>query len=178
MRRSATLGLIGRAVVLIAIVVGLSVLPRAGQAAPNAALAPLRLFFTDIESGLNTGGQDDLGAFISIWGEGFGATRGTSTVTIGGTEVARYVIWGQDNGIARGLDLIVVQPGSSVTSGSIVVTVNGQASNALPFTVRSGQIYFVIPGALNADDANPGTYAAPFKTLYRPRQVMQAGDSG
>jgi hypothetical protein len=134
------------------------------------------LFFTDITNGPITGGQGDLGAFITIYGERFGAQRGSSTVTIGGTEVASYVIWGQDNGIARSLDMIVVQPGPNVTSGNIVVTVNGQASNALPFTVRSGNIYFVIPGAPNADDTNPGTYTAPFKTLYRPRQVMQPGD--
>lgn len=150
-------------------------------APPNQPTTPIssaqpRLFFTDLESGPDTGGQDNLGAFVTIYGEGFGASRGNSTVTIGGAEVAKYVIWGQDNGIARNLDMIVVQPGSTVTTGNIIVTVNGNASNPLPFTVRSGSIYFVIPGAPNADDANPGTYAAPFKTLYRPRQVMQAGD--
>lgn len=135
-----------------------------------------RIFFTDLESGPNTGGQDDLGAFITIYGEGFGAAQGNSTVTMGGQEVARYILWGEDNAIARGLDMIVVQPGPNVTTGDIVVTVNDQASNPLPFAVRSGNIYFVIPGAPNADDANPGTYAEPFQTLYRPRQVMQAGD--
>ena len=135
-----------------------------------------RLFFTDLESGPNSGGQDNLGAFITLYGEGFGKARGNSQVTIGGRAVAKYVIWGEDNAFARNMDLIVVQPGPNVTSGEIVVTVNGKASNPLPFTVRSGNIYFVIPGAPNAADANPGTYAAPFKTFYRPRQVMQAGD--
>ncbi|OGF61969.1 MAG: hypothetical protein A2Y62_20835, partial [Candidatus Fischerbacteria bacterium RBG_13_37_8] len=134
------------------------------------------LFFTDLISGPNTGGQDNLGAFITIYGEGFGATRGTSTVSIGGIEVANYVIWGQNNGIARNLDMIVVQPGPNVITGNIIVTVNGSASNALPFTVRSGSIYFVIPSAPNADDSNPGTYAEPFETIYRPREVMLDGD--
>ncbi|HET7009177.1 MAG TPA: choice-of-anchor Q domain-containing protein [Anaerolineales bacterium] len=135
-----------------------------------------RVFFTDLESGPNTGGQDDLGAFISIYGEGFGATQGNSTVTMGGQEVARYILWGENNAVARGLDMIVVQPGPNVTTGDIIVTVDGQSSNPLPFTVRSGNIYFVTPDAPNAEDANPGTYAEPFQTLYRPRQVMQAGD--
>jgi len=135
-----------------------------------------RLLFSDLESGPNTGGQDDLGAFITLYGEGFGATRGRSTVTIGGQEVAGYVNWGEDNAVARGMDMIVVQPGPNVPSGDIIVTVNGQASDPLPFTVRSGQIYFVIPAAPNADDSNSGTFAEPFKTLYQPRQVMQAGD--
>ena len=147
----------------------------AQPAAPIGSANP-RLFFTDLESGPNTGGQDNLGAFVTIYGEGFGAQRGNSTVTIGGAEVAKYVAWGQDNGIARSLGMIVVQPGPNATTGDIIVTVNGLASNPLPFTVRDGQIYFVIQGAPNANDANPGTYAQPFKTLYRPRQVMQAGD--
>jgi len=141
----------------------------------SLASAPV-LFFTDLTSGPKTGGQDNLGAFITLYGEGFGATRGTSTVTVGGAEVAKYVSWGQDNGIARNLDMIVVQPGPNVISGNIVVTVNGNASNPLPFTVRSGQIYFVIPDAANAADPNPGTYAEPFKTIYRPREVMLDGD--
>ena len=147
----------------------------AQPAAPIGSANP-RLFFTDLESGPNTGGQDNLGAFVTIYGEGFGAQRGNSTVTIGGAEVAKYVAWGQDNGIARSLGMIVVQPGPNATTGDIIVTVNGLASNPLPFTVRDGQIYFVIQGAPNANDANPGTYAQPFQTLYRPRQVMQAGD--
>jgi hypothetical protein len=134
------------------------------------------ILFSDITSGMNTGGQENLGAFITLYGEGFGGTRGNSTVTIGGIEVANYVIWGQDNAVARGLDMIVVQPGPNITSGNIIVTVSNQASNPLPFIVRNGSIYFVIPDAPNASDANPGTYTEPFQTLYRPRQVMQAGD--
>ena len=141
---------------------------------PVAGLGP-RLFFTDLESGPNTGGQDDLGCFVAIYGEGFGASRGNSTVTIGGREVAKYVIWGEDNA-ARKLDAMVVQLGPNVASGNIVVTVNSRASNPLPFTVRSGNIYFVIPDAANASDSNLGTFVQPFRTLYRPRQVIQAGD--
>jgi hypothetical protein len=149
--------------------------PESPSYSSNNALTPV-LFFTDITSGPQSGGQDNLGAFITIYGEGFGAARGTSSVTMGGVEVANYVAWGQDNGIARNLDMIIVQPGPNAASGDIVVTVNGESSNPLPFTVRSGSIYFVISDAPNADDTNPGTYAEPFKTIYRPRQVMLAGD--
>jgi hypothetical protein len=163
------------ALLLPASAAGAAATPRSTIPVTLNNIAP-RLFFTDLESGPKTGGQDNLGAFITLYGEGFGATRGNSTVTIGGQEVARYVTWGENNAVARGLDMIVVQSGPNVTSGNVVVTVNGRASNSLPFTVRSGNIYFVIPAAPNADDANPGTYAEPFKTLYRPRQVMLAGD--
>lgn len=152
------------------------VVPVSAQPVETVSGVPA-IFFTDIQSGPNTGGQDNLGAFITIWGEGFGASRGSSKVTIGGAEVAKYVIWGKDNGVARGLDMIVVQPGPGIASGNIVVTVNGKSSNTLPFTIRSGNIYFVIPGAGNASDSNVGTYAAPWKTIYQPRKVMVAGDT-
>ena len=147
-----------------------------GAREANAREAGPALFFTDLTSGPSRGGQDDLGAFVTLYGEGFGVQRGSSTVTFGGIEVARYVSWGEDNAAARKLDMIVVQPGPNAISGDIVVTVGGKASNPLPFTVRTGNVYFVIPGAPNANDTNPGTFAAPFKSLYRPRQVMQAGD--
>ncbi len=135
-----------------------------------------RLFFSDIESGPNSGGQDNLGVFITLWGEGFGVNRGDSTVTIGGQEVAKYIIWGEDNAFARELDMIVVQLGGNARTGNISVTVNGKASNSLPFTVRDGQIYFVAPGAGNADDSNPGTFDEPFKTPYKARDFLKAGD--
>ena len=45
------------------------------------------IFFSDLDSGPNTGGQNNRGVWVTIWGKGFGAERGSSTVTIGG-EVA------------------------------------------------------------------------------------------
>ncbi|MBI5442812.1 MAG: hypothetical protein HY900_16565, partial [Deltaproteobacteria bacterium] len=133
-----------------------------------------RLMFTDIESGPGTGGEGGFGAFISIYGEGFGATQGSSTVTIGGQPVARVQSWGQDTAFARSLDRIVVQPGPGVVSGDIVVAVAGQASNGLPVTVRAGNVYFVNPST--GGDGNPGTFAQPWATLWRPRQTLVAGD--
>lgn len=132
------------------------------------------LFFSDITSGPKTGGQDNLGAFVTLYGEGFGASQGSSTVTIGGQPVARTLIWGANNALARGLDLIVVQPGPDAATGNIVVTVAGQGSNPLPFTVRSGNIYFVTQAT--GSDGNPGTFAQPWKTLWRPRGTVQSGD--
>src|SRR3989344_4867822 len=146
------------------------------QSTPEASSGGPAILFTDIVSGPSTGGQDNLGAFITIWGEGIGGSRGSSTVTIGGREVAKHVNWGENNAIARGLDMIVVQPGGNAASGNIVVTVSGRASNTLPFTVRSGNIYFVIPGATGASDSNTGSYTSPWRTIYQPRRVMQAGD--
>ncbi len=131
-----------------------------------------RLFFTDLESGPNTGGEQNLGAFITIYGEGFGVSRGNSTVTIGGREVARYVIWGQNNA-SRGLDMIVVQPGSNTVTGDIVIAVNGATSNPLPFTIRSGNIFFV---ATSGSDANPGSLIQPWRSIVKAKDTIAAGD--
>ncbi len=144
------------------------------NASVRAQTAGPRLMFTDIESGPKTGGQSNQGAFISIYGEGFGATQGSSSVTIGGQPVASVTSWGQDNA-ARDLDRIVVQPGSGAASGNIVVTVGGQASNGLPFTVRAGTIYFV--NQATGNDGNPGSYAQPWKTIWHARDTMVAGDT-
>jgi len=138
----------------------------AQQAAPQ-------LLFTDIESGPGVGGEGALGAFITIYGEGFGATQGSSTVTIGGQPVARVFSWEQD-AAARGLDRVVVQPGPAAVSGDIVVTVAGQASNGLPFTVRTGSVYFV--NQATGNDANAGTHAQPWASIWRPRTTLAAGD--
>jgi uncharacterized protein (TIGR03437 family) len=54
-----------------------------------------------------------------------------------------------------------------------VVTVNGQSSNALPFTVTSGNIYFV---STSGSDNNPGSFPAPWGTLLNARNVMRPGD--
>src|SRR5689334_9266982 len=45
---------------------------------------PPRIFFSDLESGPNIGGQSNHGVWVTIWGKGFGAERGKSSVTIGG----------------------------------------------------------------------------------------------
>jgi hypothetical protein len=133
------------------------------------------LFFSDLESGPNSGGEGGLGVFITLWGEGFGLTRGGSTVTIGGQEVAHYVVWGQNNALARDLDMIVVQPGPDVASGNIVVTANGKASNPLPFTVRPGNIYFV--ATTGNDEGNDGSFAQPWRTVAHAKNTIAAGDT-
>jgi hypothetical protein len=87
------------------------------------------IFFVDVEAGATTGGPSNQGAPISIFGKGFGATRGASKVTIGGVEVAAYLVWGQGNAHNPMLDMVVVQPGPNVTGGAIEITVDGKTSN-------------------------------------------------
>ena len=98
---------------------------------------------------------------------GFGATRGSSTLTIGGAQPAAYLLW-SDNKIS-------FQVGNSAVTGNIVVNVAGVgASNAMPFTVRSGRIFFVAPGG---SDANAGSFTAPWATVRHAKNTAAAGDT-
>lgn len=131
-----------------------------------AQTAPPRIFFSDLESGPNTGGENGKGAWVTVWGRGFGSTQGASTVTVGGGQAANYPVWTDGK--------ITFQLGSAAATGSIVVNVAGVgATNGLPFTVRAGNIFFV---ATSGNDANAGTAAAPWKTIVKAKNTIAAGD--
>jgi YD repeat-containing protein len=78
-----------------------------------------------------TGGQ--IGAVVTITGTNFGATQGTSTVKFNGT-TATPSFWSNT--------AMTVPVPSGATTGNIVVTVAGQASNGLSFSV-------VTPGTIS-----------------------------
>jgi uncharacterized protein (TIGR03437 family) len=126
---------------------------------------PPRLFFSDIVSGPNTGGQDNNGAFVALYGNYFGSNP---TVTVGGGQAlialapAPY-LWYQK---------MTIQLGPLAQSGNIVVSNSSGTSNGLPFTVRSGKIYFV---ATNGKDSNSGSYTRPWRTLVQAVQNTGAG---
>jgi hypothetical protein len=133
------------------------------------AQAPV-LFFSDITSGPNTGGENGNGAYVTIYGNYLGSSQGGSTVAAGGGAMVNCQLWG-----ATWLwyQKIACQLGPSAASGNLTVTVNGQSSNALPFTVAPGNIYFV---ATTGNDKNSGTFASPWRTLLKARNTMVAGD--
>jgi hypothetical protein len=122
------------------------------------------LYFSDLDSGPNSGGQGNGGAFVTLYGTRFGNTPGT--VTIGGGQAVGYPIWSDNK--------ITVQLGSAAGTGSIVVTTAaGAVSNAIPFTVRAGNIYFV---STTGNDAKTGSFAAPWRTVLKARDTIRAGD--
>src|ERR1700761_3857467 len=132
-----------------------------------AQSAPPRIFFSDLESGPDTGGQNNNGVWVTIWGKGFGATQGTSTVTVGGGAVANYPLWSDGK--------IIFQLGAPAATGSIIVNVSGiGTSNPLPFTVRAGNIFFV---ATTGNDANTGSFTSPWKTILKAKNTSAAGDT-
>ncbi len=129
-------------------------------------IAGSALFFSDLTSGPNQGGEDNQGAFITLWGNGFGSTQGASTVSIGGGTAGGYPIWTDTK--------ITLQLGAAATTGDIVVHASGKGdSNALPFTVRAGNIYFV---TASGSDSAAGTFAAPWKTVPKAKNTIAAGD--
>ncbi|HZF20098.1 MAG TPA: choice-of-anchor Q domain-containing protein [Burkholderiales bacterium] len=130
---------------------------------PLFAGAAPRIFYTDIINGPNTGGLNNLGAFLTIFGAGFGATQGTSAVTINNTAVGAVIQWSDAK--------ITVQPGPAVTSGAIKVSVGGVGSNTdQTFTVVPGKIYFVSNGTGTAPIGSDSTGVAgditkPFRNI-------------
>ena len=124
-----------------------------------------------------SGGPGGLGAPVTIFGTGFGPSRGTSMVTIGGVEVGAYVLWGEHNANNPTLDMIVVQPGPRVSAGPIVVAVGGIASNRdVAFRPTNGHVYEV---ATTGVDTNDCAAARPCATIsHLMRDVMRPGDVG
>ncbi len=122
------------------------------------------IFYSDLVSGPNTGGQNSKGAFVTVYGKGFGATRGTSTVTIGGGAADNYPVWSDTK--------IAFQLGANAKTGNIVVNGSG-TSNGVPFTVRAGNIYFV---STSGSDSSAGSYTSPWKTIPHAKGAMKAGD--
>lgn len=116
--------------------------------------APPVLFFSDLESGPNTGGQDNKGVFVTVWGKNFGSSQGSSYVTIGGGQADNYPVWSDTE--------ITFQLGPNAATGNITVTTTAGTSNGLPFTVRSGNIYFVDVNSPN--DPGTGTYSDPWRS--------------
>jgi hypothetical protein len=113
----------------------------------NSAVA--RILYTDLDSGPATGGLNNKGAIVTITGRNFGATRGTAFVTIGGGAADNYLSWSDTK--------VVMQLGASAQTGNISITnAAGVPSNGVPFSVRSGAIYFVAPNG----NGN-GAYATP-----------------
>ncbi|MDE2312094.1 MAG: hypothetical protein KGJ93_03350 [Patescibacteria group bacterium] len=141
---------------------------------PSSSGGPV-LMFSDLAWGPKTGweGSAAKGAAVTVWGKNFGSTRGSSYVTVNGAQVnsTDYAEW-DAAGPARGLERIVFWLNSSMADGAgqITVTVGGQTSNPLPFTVAAGTIYFISPSGSNS---NNGFYATsqggsngPFRDPY------------
>jgi hypothetical protein len=88
-----------------------------------------------------------VGTFVAIVGSGFGASQGASTVTFNGSPVT-WVSWSATS--------LQVQVPAGATTGNVVVTVSGKASNTKSFTVTPSP---VITGLLPTSGAVGATIA-------------------
>lgn len=132
-----------------------------------AQIQPPRIFFSDLESAPNIGGQNNEGAWVTLWGKGFGTSRGTSIITVGGHAVAGYPIWSDTR--------ITFQLGRFARSGDIVIydRATKLQSNGIPFTVRAGKIYFV---SNRGRDFHKGTFLSPWKSIIKAKDSLSPGD--
>jgi hypothetical protein len=137
------------------------------------------LFFSDLIWGPKTGWENSStkGAAVTIWGKNLGSPSASSKITVNGADIistnSTYIAeWGTISP-ARNLERITFWLNNTCAdgAGTITVTVNGVISNALPFTVTSGTIYFISVSAGN--NSNNGRYATaqgspngPFRDLY------------
>jgi len=140
----------------------------------RAQQAPPVIFFTDLIYGSNSGGESVsgyAGAYVTVYGNFFGSTQGSSTITWNGSQCLRVVSWGAT---WRWYQKVVVQlgPGCAAATGNFVVTVNGHTSNGMPFTVGSGGIYFV---SASGNDNNSGSFSSPWKTIPHAVQTVGSG---
>lgn len=125
---------------------------------------PPNIFYSDLEAGPSQGGENNAGAYVSIYGKNFGASRGSSTVTVGGGAAASYPIWSDTK--------ITFQLGGAAQSGNIVVVTSAGASNGVPFTVRAGNIYFI---STSGSDGNGGGFTSPWRSLLKARDMPEGG---
>src|SRR5258708_272159 len=139
------------------------------------------LFFSDLDGGPNTGNTDTSlgqssgrnGAIVTIWGARLGDSQGSSQVLYNGTPADRVYFWGASKLDDRQKVAFQIIHTASSGLGQITVVVNGGRSNALPFTVHPGKIYFVAP---TGKDSNRGSFSSPWKTLIKARNSLQSGD--
>ena len=111
-------------------------------------------------AGPTTGGENNAGMYLSIFGKNFGTSLSQVQVTIGGHAVARLFYLGASMG-RPDVQQLSMQVGSlgGAAQGTplpIVVTVNGVASNSnLTFTPNPGKICYVSNAAGTTLEGTP-----------------------
>jgi len=142
------------------------------------AAAPV-LFFTDMTNGPSSGLNDGYGqgTIVTLWGRNLGNSQAASTLTIGGIAPAHIYYWKNADGRLPGgpadlytyskMQEIAFSVPGTLTKGTyqIQLKVNGILSNTLPFTVRSGSIYYVSETGNNS--TGDGSWVHPWKTVSR-----------
>ena len=160
--------------------------PSGGDAGTNPGPAPTpvdsgapRILYTDIVAGPNSGGENNHGAYVRVFGYNFGSAGGlgsTTRVFVNDVEVADYK--GLRNAKAQPfmgqvtLQEIAVQVGTlgnpvPGTALPIKVVRDGTSSNTdHSFTVQPGDMIYVALGG--SDATGDGSFANPYRLVQNP----------
>lgn len=136
------------------------------------AQAPV-LFFSDLIAGPASGNSDTTfsatgGVYVMLYGNHLDSPTAVKLNAASClTTVSAPSAW-------MWYERMVVKLGTSCTSGNFTVTTAAGTSNGLPFTVRSGNIFYV---STTGNDSNAGTFASPWATLIHGHLAIAAGDT-
>ena len=158
-----------------------------GAGGAGSGSGALAVLYTDIVAGPTSGGENNKGVYLSLFGRNFGTSGAGSTVRvyINNVEVDNYRYLGASRGRSD-VQQITVQVGAigNPTPGialPIKVVVNGVSSNTNnTFTVQPGDILFVSKTG-NDSTAVKNDIAHPWRTVQTSAQggalgVVAAGD--
>jgi hypothetical protein len=146
------------------------------------------LYFSDITSGPKSGNSDISGgrsgldgAIITVWGCNLGGAQAGSKVYANGVEAASYYSWVNATAPAdlytyHRMQMVSFQISHLAQDGlgAIYILVNGRQSNSLPFTVRTGSIYFA--KTTGHDDTGDGSWDNPWRTVPKAADSLISGD--
>jgi len=151
------------------------------------------LLFSDLTWGPKTGweGSGSKGAAVTVWGANLGSSGsvnacGQTLSSSDSTSVAEWSVTTNPQ-VPRGLARITFWLDSSMSATcteGLAVNVGGQSSNVLPFTIASGNIYFV--SASDGNDSYNGSYSTrsghsgsdgPFAHVYKFNPANGLGDT-
>ena len=117
---------------------------------PNGTTTSPLVLYTDVVSGPTSGGENNQGMYLSIFGKNFGSSLANVQVSIGGHVVPSANLYYLGASMGRPdvqqLSMQVGSLGGAATGMPlpIVVTVNGVSSNSnLTFTPTAGKIWYV-----------------------------------
>lgn len=142
------------------------------------------ILFSDLTVAPNSGWSSDApgrGAVVTVWGRNLGGARGESFVSAGGAELrsdADYAeAWGETGQPVPFLQRVSFWLNDTMAAGAteLIVTVDGETSNALPFTIGGGNLYF-IDGDAGGDGS--GTHSDPWSSPSSFVSTMAPGDIG
>jgi hypothetical protein len=138
------------------------------------------VLYTDLVAGPVSGGENNQGTYLSIFGTNFGSDLSQVRVYLGNTEVAAYRGLGKAKGRSD-IQQLVVQPGAAVGTGTLAikVVVGGVSSNTdQTFMVNAGDILFV--DSVNGNDATgiKGDITHPYRHVQTSSHGGAMGAAG